>query len=937
MTFMSRALQRLSVVGDLESRVIERAGTFTEVICPRDMTSARCEAWLDWGDSRAANLSGALPSGTWLRDGDADSDAFGGAIADYAHRLSQWGLRLGHFATPADASSFSEALEATMLAGLAAPALGVSGGVPGGARVHPTAGDVIPPLAEAAPLYLDDHSGRKALTRHLLDARARILNDTAQRQLAAALNEIDSAIHRAEGDFRASLKHNTALARAAGRARRLGASDAMIARQIQLSDADNLADWSAAQSPEPRAVRACAVIAERDRVAAGDPFVVLAAEAALEAGHVHLVFDPRDAEAIEAQGFAARAAINAEAFFTANGFDVEGFVDCVTLWSCALDIEAAVGFSANGEDALRRHALRPVALTLGGVAEALMAAGLGLNDPAAIDYSAHLYALMEAAAVNASAQLAGRLGAYDVSGLEASSFESRGFDRAQVIDRLSGRLYQITALKGHTELKGHALELIQNALKLAKKTGLRNAQSTALFEDAELALRLGVTIADRFMNDLRAYLESDDGLLVPTLKASVIRGLQAVNADWDSVRTYLLGYRELTNSPHINTASLKSKGLTDFELHRLEETLPFARSLRDVVSRHTLDVNFIRDIWGLDEAELAAPELDLLAIMGFTADQVDEAEAYIFGHGSLEALQGIDAAAWALLVPPSLKAQLAMRHAIEAFTDAPATAPFAIAWDQGVTEAVKLMSLAAGAGLRAVSVTRPEPPAGFALDIPDFEDAPRPAAAPAAYPVRETVANTPRIIEKVIERDRVRTKLPDRRKGYIQKAGVGGHKVYIHTGEYEDGSLGEIFIDMHKEGAAFRSLMNNFAIAISIGLQYGVPLDEFVDAYVFTRFEPAGPVSGNDRVKSATSILDYIFRELAISYLDRNDLSNGDPEALNADGLGAGDSAPPEAMPASQLISKGFARGTSTNNLVVVPFGARRRTDGSVDVADEDE
>ena len=126
-----------------------------------------------------------------------------------------------------------------------------------------------------------------------------------------------------------------------------------------------------------------------------------------------------------------------------------------------------------------------------------------------------------------------------------------------------------------------------------------------------------------------------------------------------------------------------------------------------------------------------------------------------------------------------------------------------------------------------------------------------------------------RVVEKVIERDRTRRKLPDRRKGYIQKAAVGGHKVYIHTGEYDDGELGEIFIDMHKEGAAFRSLMNNFAIAISIGLQYGVPLDEFVDAFVFTRFEPAGRVTGNDSIRSATSILDYIFRELGVSYLDR--------------------------------------------------------------------
>ena len=113
-----------------------------------------------------------------------------------------------------------------------------------------------------------------------------------------------------------------------------------------------------------------------------------------------------------------------------------------------------------------------------------------------------------------------------------------------------------------------------------------------------------------------------------------------------------------------------------------------------------------------------------------------------------------------------------------------------------------------------------------------------------------------RIVERIIERTPGRRRLPDRRKGYIQKAIVGGHKVYLHTGEFDDGELGEVFIDMHKEGAAFRSLMNNFAIAISLGLQYGVPLDEFVDAYVYTRFEPAGQVKGNDQIKHATSILD---------------------------------------------------------------------------------
>ena len=136
---------------------------------------------------------------------------------------------------------------------------------------------------------------------------------------------------------------------------------------------------------------------------------------------------------------------------------------------------------------------------------------------------------------------------------------------------------------------------------------------------------------------------------------------------------------------------------------------------------------------------------------------------------------------------------------------------------------------------------------------------------------------------------REREKLPNRRKSYIQKAAVGGHKVYLHTGEYEDGRLGEIFIDMHKEGAAFRSLMNNFAIAISLGLQYGVPLEEYVDAFTFTRFEPSGPVQGNDAIKYATSILDYVFRELAVSYLGRNDLAHVSPEDIGHDVLGKGE------------------------------------------------
>jgi ribonucleoside-diphosphate reductase alpha chain len=202
-----------------------------------------------------------------------------------------------------------------------------------------------------------------------------------------------------------------------------------------------------------------------------------------------------------------------------------------------------------------------------------------------------------------------------------------------------------------------------------------------------------------------------------------------------------------------------------------------------------------------------------------------------------------------------------------------------------------------------------QPLASQVLQFDDEEDeAEEFAAAPAA---QRTTVVTERVVEKIVERivAHEREKLPTRRKGYTQKAVVGGHKVYLRTGEYEDGRAGEIFIDMHKEGAAFRSLMNNFAIAISIGLQYGVPLEEFVEAFTFTRFEPAGMVIGNDSIKNATSVLDYIFRELAVSYLGRTDLAHVQPHADEDLGGGMSEGGAPKEVPIARYASNGFSRG----------------------------
>jgi ribonucleoside-diphosphate reductase alpha chain len=179
--------------------------------------------------------------------------------------------------------------------------------------------------------------------------------------------------------------------------------------------------------------------------------------------------------------------------------------------------------------------------------------------------------------------------------------------------------------------------------------------------------------------------------------------------------------------------------------------------------------------------------------------------------------------------------------------------------------------------------------------------------------------NNPTFVKKINDGVSKRFSMPDRRKGYIQKATIGDHKVYLHTGEYEDGKIGEIFIDTSKEGELVKALMNNFAISVSLGLQYGVPLDEFISAYVGTKFEPSGKVHGNDRILSATSILDYIFRELAISYQNREDLAHT-PSIGGSDSL---DSEQENSEDQNQILkivkditSKGFVRNNYKKNLV---------------------
>jgi len=444
--------------------------------------------------------------------------------------------------------------------------------------------------------------------------------------------------------------------------------------------------------------------------------------------------------------------------------------------------------------------------------------------------------------------------------------------------------------------------------KALKRSGRRHATINLFVRDAELELRLGASpfgATDLF--------QTEDGETQRRLRPSLARAIARAGGDVEDAECRLFGRRTLIGAPGVNHSALRDLGFTDVELEAVELALGQTDQLAAVFAPPVLDAGFIDDVLGLSVEDGA----DLLPRLGFDPAAIEAARAAAFGYADLSSWEAAPEALRGLLAADPAAFEAELRRAIEPFSDVPDVTPDLIDWRAGSLQVARALGEAAREGRRAVVLCRAAPPADFRLDLPEVDAPVQRRSEPEAPPVE-------RVVEKVIERDRTRRKLPDRRKGYIQKAAVGGHKVYIHTGEYEDGELGEIFIDMHKEGAAFRSLMNNFAIAISIGLQYGVPLDEFVDAFVFTRFEPAGRVTGNDSIRSATSILDYIFRELGVSYLERQELANAEPEG-NPDGLGAATN-DAEPVPAARFISKGFARGAAPDNLVVVPFGRKAET-----------
>jgi ribonucleoside-diphosphate reductase alpha chain len=390
-------------------------------------------------------------------------------------------------------------------------------------------------------------------------------------------------------------------------------------------------------------------------------------------------------------------------------------------------------------------------------------------------------------------------------------------------------------------------------------------------------------------------------------------------------------------------------GFDETALAALEAALAAAFDIKFAFNRWTLGEAFCTDRLGISPERLGEPGFDLLTALGFTRAQIEAANAWCCGAMTLEGAPHLAAEHLAVFdcANPcgpngtrclSVDSHIRMMAAAQPFITGAISKTINMQNSATVEDCKEAYMLAWRLGLKATALYRDgsklSQPLASSIFGEDDEAQDQAAELYALTPAQRIPLVAERIVERIVERyvaRAERTRLPDRRKGYTQKATVGGHKVYLRTGEYEDGRIAEIFIDMHKEGSAFRSLMNNFAIAISLGLQYGVPLEEFVEAFTFTRFEPSGIVEGNETIKMATSILDYIFRELAISYLGRSDLAHVEPADLMPDTIGKGAAAEsnlrePESgggADVAAMMQRVASNGYVRNKLTVLHGGKR--------------
>ena len=627
-------------------------------------------------------------------------------------------------------------------------------------------------------------------------------------------------------------------------------------------------------------------------------------------------------------------------------FDVEGYEHAVRLWTVVLEISVLMAQFPSKQIAQLSYEFRTLGLGYANIGGLLMTSGIPYDSDAGRAIGGALTAIMTGVSYATSAEMAEKLGPFPgfKKNREHMLRVIRNHRRAAYNERTGyEKVSQPPVPLDHAacadrDLIAHAKAAWDRALELGEKHGYRNAQATVIAPTGTIGLVMDCDTTgiepDFALVKFKKLAGGGYWKIINRAVPEALRTLGYSEAEIAEIEVYAVGHGSMAQAPAINHTTLKAKGFTDEAIAKVEKALPTAFDIKFAFNKWTLGEEFCRDKLGLSAEDLASPTFDLLAALGFGKREIEAANIHVCGAMTVEGAPHLKPVHYPVFdcANPcgkigkrylSVESHIRMMAAAQPFISGAISKTINMPNEATVDDCKSAYLLSWKLALKANALYRDgsklSQPLNSQLiaDEDDEDDAveafiERPAAARAT-------GLAEKVVEKIVERITVlreREKLPSRRKGYTQKAVVGGHKVYLRTGEYDDGRLGEIFVDMHKEGAALRSLLNNFAIAISLGLQYGVPLEEYVDAFTFTRFEPQGPVQGNDSIKYATSILDYVFRELAVSYLERFDLAHVDPSESNFDALGKGEHEG-KAAPAQNFVSRGLTR-SRTDRLSVV-------------------
>ena len=643
-----------------------------------------------------------------------------------------------------------------------------------------------------------------------------------------------------------------------------------------------------------------------------------------------------------------------------GAFGIAAYEHAARLWTIVLEISVMMAQFPAKEIARLSYDYRTLGLGYANIGGLLMSSGIAYDSIEGRAICGALSAIMTGAAYATSAEMAGELGAFEGYGANAGAMMRvmRNHARAANGEASGYEALSIAPVPlDHAALRNkalgdHARAVWSRAVTLGERHGFRNAQVSVVAPTGTIGLVMDCDttgIEPDFA--LVKFKKLAGGGYFKIINRAVPEGLRTLGyrqAEIDEIVTYATGHGSLRNAPAVNHESFSAKGFTAAKLTELEATLASAFDIKFVFNKWTLGEEFLTGALKIPAQKLEDQNFDLLNFLGFSRAEIDAANIFVCGAMTLEGAPHLKPEHYAVFdcANPcgrtgkrflAVESHIRMMAAAQPFISGAISKTINMPNDATIEDCKDAYMLSWRLGLKANALYRdgsklsqPLNSQLIADDDDEAEDAVEALIASNAPARASAVAE--KIVEKIVERiERVRDRerLPDRRKGYTQKATVGGHKVYLRTGEYADGRIGEIFIDMHKEGAAFRSLMNNFAIAISVGLQYGVPLEEYVDAFTFTRFEPAGLVQGNDAIKNATSILDYIFRELAISYLGRNDLAHIDPSDIGHDVLGKGEEQsrpPPGSTGTTKFVSRGFVRSKADKLMLVQGGGPHAAT-----------